>query len=128
MKPRTMPILAIVALIGLACDGPTEGELTLELVTPSNTDGAILFRVDVAESKSVTGITAVCSGCQVLSYSPSDAEFYGVVTGSLGAGSVARLSVSDINTPDAYTISILEIAGRDRRIRSDVGYGLSIVQ
>ncbi len=128
MKFRKTLALVSIGMLALACDGPTAGELTVDLVTPSSTDGAIFFKVEAAASKTVTSIAAACSDCGILTHTVSDSELYGVVTGQLGPGPLVTLTVSDVGSPDAYTLTILEIAGRDRRLRSSTGYELNFAR
>lgn len=128
MRFRLALTLWVIGLFGLACDGPTAGELTVELVTPSDSDGAILFKVTPATSKTVTSMVAACSACQVLTYSPDDTEFFGVVVGTLAPGPLVTMSVSDVGAVSAYTLEIIEIAGRDKQPRSRTGHELRIVR
>lgn len=126
MRLRILFALALLGLIGLACDGPTAGEITIDLVTPSSNDGAILFRVETSSSEDLGDVTAACSGCQAFSYRVSDTELYCVVTGSLTSGPLARIVVSDVGSKSAYAVAIVEISGLDHRLRSSVGYELRL--
>jgi hypothetical protein len=125
MKRLYFLLVALAGLVGAACDGPTAGEVTVELVTPSTTDGAILFKVEAPSSKDLGEVTAACSGCQAFYYRVSETELYGVVTGPLKSGPVARIAVSDVSVR-VYAVTIVEISGIDQRPRSDVGYELRL--
>ena len=126
MRLRTLVMISVLAMLVPACDGPTAGELSIDLVTPSNSDGAILFRVETPSSKDLGQVTPACSGCDAFSYKVSDSEIYVAVTGALTSGPLARIVVSDVALSGLYAVSIVEIAGRDRRLRSDVGYQLRL--
>ena len=126
MRLRTLLVLLLLGLMVPACDGPTAGELSIDLITPSNSDGAILFKVKTPSSKDLGDITAACSGCQAFSYRVSATELYGVVTGPLTSGPLARIAVSDVGVRSAYLLTIVEISGLDHRLRSDVGYELRL--
>lgn len=126
MRFRTFFALTLLGLLTLACDGPRAGEISIDLVTPNNGDGAILFKVKTPSSKDLGELTAVCSGCQAFSYKVNENELYGVVTGSLTSGPLARLAVSDVGVSSAYVVTIQEISGLDHRSRSDVGYELRL--
>jgi hypothetical protein len=126
MRLRSLMALTLLALVAPACDGPTAGEVSIDLVTPSSSDGAIQFKVRTPSSRDLGELTAVCSGCQAFSYRVSESELYGVVTGPLTSGPIARLAVSDLGVSSAYIVTILEISGLDHRLRSDVGYELRL--
>ena len=126
MKRVRLALAVLVGLVGVACDGPTAGEISLELVTPSTSDGAILFEVEAPSSKELGDVTAACSGCQAFFYTVSATKLYAVVTGPLTAGPLARVAVSDVGAISAYAVTIVEISGLDHRLRSDVGYELRL--
>jgi len=122
------------ALIGLlllavgltSCDGPTAGELSVELVTPSSNDAAILFKIAAQTSEDIAEVSAACGGCEVYTYRVSDDEIYCVVTGDLASGPLARIGVSHVGLGSAYTVEIIDVSGPDLRSRSTVGYELRL--
>ena len=124
MKQFTMFMLALLVFLGSACDGPTAGELSIDLVTPSSADGAILFKIRTPSPRELGEVTAVCSGCDAFTYRATASELFCAVTGPLQAGPLVRIAVSDVGMRSVYSVEILEIAGRDHRLRSDVGYEL----
>ena len=126
MRLRVLLTLTLLSFVASACDGPTAGEFSIDLVTPNNGDGAILFKVQVPSSKDLGDLTAACSGCQAFSYRVSDAELYCVVTGPLTSGPLARIAVSDVGVRSAYVVTIVEVSGLDRQPRSEVGYELRL--
>jgi hypothetical protein len=126
MRLRTFVTLALLGLVAPACDGPTAGELSIDLLTPSNSDGAILFKIETPSSKELGDVTATCSDCQAYAFRVNESELYCAVTGSLMSGPLVRIVVSDASVRSAYAVTILEIAGRDHRLRSAVGYDLQL--
>jgi hypothetical protein len=128
MRFRGLFVLVLLALVTPACDGPTAGELSIELATPSSGDGAILFRVRTPSPREFGEVSATCPGCQAFSYRVSDSDLYCVVTGSLTSGPLARILVSDPGARAAYLVEILEVSGLDRRIRPPAGYELRLSQ
>jgi hypothetical protein len=126
VKKLSFAAIFLIGLMGVACDGPTAGELSVELVTPSTTDGAILFKIKTPAAMDVGEATASCAQCQAFSYRISDTELYCVVTGDLSSGPLARIAVSNVGIRGAYELTILEVSGRDRRLRSNVGYELRL--
>lgn len=126
MKLRALVVFALLGLVATACDGPSAGELSIDLVTPNSGDGAILFKVKAPSSLDLGDVTAACSGCQAFFYRLSETELYGAVTGNLTSGPLARLAVSNVGVRSTYEVTILQISGIDRRLRSDVGYELRL--
>lgn len=126
MKKLSFALALIVGTVAAACDGPTAGEFSVDLVTPSATDGAILFRIETPSAMDVGDVTASCSGCRAFPYRISDTELYCVVTGNLTSGPLARIAVSNVGMRSVYEVAILEVSGRDRRLRSIVGYELRL--
>ena len=126
MRLSRFALVILMGLIGAACDGPTAGEISVDLFAPSATDGAILFKVETPSSRDVGDVTAACSGCQAFTYRISETELYSVVTGPLTSGPLARIAVSNVGVRSAYVVTIVEIAGRDHRLRSNVGYELRL--
>jgi len=126
VKKLSFVVILFVGLVGVACDGPTAGELSVDLVTPSTTDGAILFKIKAPAAMDVGEVTASCSQCQAFSCRISDTDLYCVVTGDLSSGPLARIAVSNVGIRGAYELTILEVSGRDRRLRSNDGYELRL--
>ncbi len=126
MKRFIWVLIVLVGLSGSACDGPTAGEIVVDLATPSTTDGAILFKIEVPSSMELGEVTAACSACQAFVYMRSEIELYVVVTGPLSSGPVVRIAVSDAGARSIYAVTLLEVAGLDHRLRSNVGYELRI--
>ena len=125
MRPRFLAVL--LGLVVAACSsGPEPGELTFELTTPNSDDGAIQFRLTATLPNTLTGVSAGCAGCTVFSEATSETEILGVVTGQIRAGRLVRVSVSDVQTPEAYRASVVAVASRDFGLRSAPRYRLSL--
>ena len=105
--------------------GPVAGELTFNLTTPHVDDGAVRFTVTATGSNSLTSVSAACASCQLFWRSASDTEYRGVVTGTLGAGPLVRVGVSDTGSPGDYSIQVNAAASTTFVIRSTGGYGLA---
>lgn len=130
MSPRLwmLALLFALAVSAGSCSGPVAGDLTISLVTPNSDDGAIVVRVTASESKEVTSVTVVCSGCKIFKEQPSATELRAVVTGNLVAGPLVRVGVSDTKAPDAYSVQVQQVASRTYQVRSTSGYSLTIGQ
>jgi len=122
-----LPLILLASAWMLACDsGPTPGDLTVSLETPGLNDGAILFQVEAAPGEAITGITALCDGCKVFTYSESDASVYAAVTGRLSSGPLVTVSVTDVGAAELLTFTVLQTAGLDRSTRPTTGYLLFV--
>jgi hypothetical protein len=131
VKPRLGRLAWIAALAlaaGSCSSGPVAGDLTMSLSTPNSDDGAIVVRVTGSTSKEITRAAAACSGCRIFLEQPSATELRAVVTGSLVAGPLLTLSVSDTKSPGAYTTQVQQVASRTFQVRSTSGYSLTIGQ
>lgn len=112
-------VLASALLFSSACDsGPQAGELEISLVSPDADDGAIMFEIRALESYSIEGLDAACTGCQAFVYQETEMRLRAIVIGSFGTGPVARLSVSDVRSPEGYVLTVLDAAGPDLQLRS----------
>ena len=126
MRTRVFLALSLLVVALTACEGPTAGELSVELITPSTNDGAILFKLRTPSPREFGSISATCTDCQAFAYQVSASEIYCVVTGELSSGPLARIVVSDVNPRSVYEARVLEVSGVDRRLRSNVGYELRL--
>ncbi len=124
MRPRLLAVLLGLMVLAAACSsGPEPGDLTFELTTPNSDDGAIQFRLTATLPNTLTGVSA---GCTVFSEATSETEILGVVTGQIRAGRLVRVSVSDVQTPEAYRARVVAVASRDFGLRSAPRYRLSL--
>ena len=126
MRYLTLVVFVLLALAMPACDGPSAGEISIDLVTPNTSDGAILFKLLTPSSGEFGDVVAACPGCRVFSHRITESEVYCVVTGSLTSGPLVRVVVSNVGARGIYEMTILEVSGVDRRLRSDVGYDLKL--
>ena len=122
----SLSLLAGAALTLGSCSGPVAGDLTVSLVTPNSDDGAVLVKVTASESKEVTGASVACSGCQIFLEQPSATELRAVITGTVAAGPLLRVSVTDTKSPSSYTVQIQQVASRTYQLRSTGGYSLTV--
>lgn len=119
-------LLAFLAFWANACDGPTAGEISVELVTPNVGDGAIFFKIETPSSNSLGDVTAACPECRAFVYQTNDAEVYCVITGPLTSGPLVRLSVADVSFRTAYAVTVVAVAGSDHELRSSEEYDLRL--
>lgn len=128
---RALGVAAALAALALplvlaTCSGPVAGDLTISLVTPNSDDGAIVVKVTASPSLEITGATAACTGCRIFAERPSATELRAVVTGSVVAGALLRVSVSDTRPSGAYAVQVVQVASRTYQLRSAGGYSLTI--
>lgn len=122
-----MTTLAVAALIaGCSDSGPTAGLLTFSLTTPNGDDGAVAFTLHATAPATITGAEAACTGCRVFSRVVSETEIRGIVTGTIGAGPLVRVTASDLRTPTDYTATVQQVATRTYGIRGTGGYSLTV--
>jgi hypothetical protein len=133
MTPRRLMLVGGCALLlGAGCKPTTEppaavaGELTVNLTTPNTDDGALLVKVTGSGANIITGVTAACSGCKLFWSRINDTEYRGVITGTINAGAVARVAVSDVNSKASYSAQLLDVASRTYVKRATTGYSLSL--
>jgi hypothetical protein len=126
---RRHAVAAVAALFLMACGGATPtgpdtpkpqpvgataGVLTLELTTPNTNDGAVQFAVsgpaiDSVRAVGYDGLTSELAGqAQV------------IVTGAVGAGTVARVYVHDIAKATEYRAWVVAAAVRSNYQLQDV--------
>lgn len=122
----SLALLAGAALTLGSCSGPVAGDLTVSLVTPNSDDGAVLVKVTASDSKELTGASVACSGCQIFMERPSTTEIRAVITGTVVAGPMLRVSVTDTKSPSSYTVQITQVASRTYQPRSTSGYSLTV--
>jgi hypothetical protein len=124
-----------LAALGLALalssckDGPAAGELAVELATPNADDGAIMFTAtaSAASEATITGATAGCSGCKIFVVKVNDTQYKGVLTGTIAAGTIFRVGVSDTKKPANYSVVINAVSNRTFVLRSSLtGYSVTL--
>jgi hypothetical protein len=125
MKPlRVLAVLALAAGV-LTCGGdPPGGDVVFELVTPNQDDGAVQFTVRAVEPATVSGVTALCTGCEVFSQVLSDIEIRGVLVGNVVAGPALGVTVSDRGA-QGYSALVVAAASRTYALRDADGYALT---
>lgn len=116
----------VAALVIGSCDGgPSAGDIVFDLATPNQNDGAVLFRITSVAPATIAGVAAECAGCQVFSVAVSDTEVRGVVLGTVVAGPVLRVTVSD-RKDAGYAATVTAVSDRQYDLRSVVGYRLAL--
>ena len=128
MRNRYLAALTLgLALLGQSCkEGPKAGEFSVDLTTPNSDDGAIQFTAVAAASLSITGATASCAGCKVFIVKVNASQYKGVVTGTIGAGTIFRLGVSDTKKPSNYSVVINAVSSRTFVLRTASGYSATL--
>jgi hypothetical protein len=120
MRRATIALVA-VAVVGSACGkksdpaGPVSGDLVVSYNGPSDTDGALLLSV----SGAVTAVKAV-GGYQVASAPAGPTLTRVVVTGTLAAGDLFKITVPDVSLASTYSIHIDAAADRATFALTDV--------
>ncbi|HXV85436.1 MAG TPA: hypothetical protein VD793_02000, partial [Gemmatimonadales bacterium] len=105
---------------------PAPGTFTVNLTTPNSDDGALLVRITGTGGETVTDVVTTCSGCKLFKAVVSGTEVRGVITGTISAGAVATVTVSDTNKKGSYSVTILDVASRTYVKRALTGYGLAL--
>ena len=102
----------------------TAGALTVSLATPNTDDGALLLEV---KGPSIRGVTTKSAALQVYADTMSTTTVRTVVAGNLSSGGLFTFQVPDVNAAGSYTVTIVDIADRQNRLRSGAnGYVLTI--
>ena len=125
-----LAVLVLVQVLGvLACGddgtGPRAGTLAIRLGTPhAGADGAILFTV--AGPVAPAGASAP-TGLRVF-YDSLGATTTFAVTGTLPAGTIARIQVEDVGRAGEYAAVIQQVAAADYTMRQLAGYTLTVAR
>ena len=117
-------LLAAGAALGSCDSGPKAGEIVAEIVTPVVELGAASFRARALEPYTIDTVTAACTGCMAYMTRVTDREVRGIVTGRFGAGPLLRVTVSDRDVRDPYSVELLELAAPDYSLPSVAGSSL----
>lgn len=126
MRLRTLVATALLAAVVGSCDsGPVAGDVQFDLTTPRSDDGAIAFDVFATSPQTLAGVTALCGGCRAFVATVADTEIRGIVTGSITAGPVFSVTVSDTRKPSDYTAEVLDVSTRAFLTHSLIGYTLA---
>ena len=122
----TLAGLAMV-LLGTACkEGPTAGELKVNLTTPFNDDGAIQFTATANAPETITSVSGACNNCKLFLVKVNDGLYKGVLTGQIGAGTVFRVGVSNTKLTGSYSVTINSVASRTYQLRGSTGYSVTL--
>jgi hypothetical protein len=125
---KRLAVAVGLAVLGLSCkDGPSAGELAVDLTTPNSDDGAIQFVANGSNGATISALSQACSGCKLFIVKVSDTQYKGVITGNLSAGTLFRASLSDAKHPANYSVSIIAVSNRTFGMRAALsGYSLAL--
>jgi hypothetical protein len=124
MSARVTLGLILAALATGSCDGgPSAGDVVFNLTTPNQDDGAVQFRITSVAPATIAGVTAECAGCQVFTETVNETEVRGVLLGSVVAGGVLRVTVSDRRAA-GYAAAVVAVSNRQYAVRPAAGYTL----
>jgi hypothetical protein len=113
-----LTVLTVAVALTLSCDGGSQaGELAIDLVSPDVDDRAISLEVRAQDPYTIQGLSAACAGCQAFVYQEDETGLRAILIGTFGVGPVARVSVSNVNSPSGYTLTLLDAAGADFELR-----------
>ena len=128
MKRLTILLLSAgLVLTAASCkEGPQAGDLTATLVTPNSDDGAIQFSATANSPTTITGVSGACSNCKLFIVKVSDNLYKGVVTGTIAAGTIFKVSVSDTRTPSSYSVTVDAASSQSYVLRSGAGYSVTV--
>lgn len=122
---RLLAIVALAVVAGSCNSGPVAGDVPFDLTTPRSDDGAIAFDVLATAPQTLASVTALCAGCRAFVVAVADTELRGIVTGSIAAGPVFSVTVSDTRKPSDYTAKVLDVSTRAFQTHSVSGYALA---
>jgi hypothetical protein len=128
MRPlRVLAVLTLAAGVFTCGGDPPGGEVVFDLATPNQDDGAVQFTVRAVEPATLSGVTALCTGCEVFFQVVSDTEIRGVLVGDVVAGPALSVTVSDRGA-QSYSATIAAAASRTYALRDAGGYALTPTQ
>jgi hypothetical protein len=120
----TAAVLAAGMALGSCDSGPKAGEIVAEIVTPVVELGAASFSARALEPYTIDTVAAACTGCSAYMTRVTEREVRGIVTGRFGAGPLLRVTVSDRDVRDPYSVQLLELAAPDYSLPSVAGSSL----
>jgi hypothetical protein len=128
MRIARLGLILCASLGLLSCfggsTGPAEGLLTLELHSPNDDDGAVLF--------TLTGgpVEAIESQGNSVYYTVIDAATIRVlIAGDLGSGALARVRIADRDQAAQYAGVVEQVAQRSSYTQRDpAGYRLTVMR
>lgn len=123
-------VAALWAAVALgACDGgPEAGDVVFDLVAPAAQTGALTFYLSADAPLAIEAVSPACAACRVFVTAVSDQDVRGVVTGPVAPGPLLRVTVSDVQRPEAYAGRVSHVAGVDFRLLSVAGYALRVAR
>jgi hypothetical protein len=116
----------MILVAGSCQEGPTAGDLVVNLVSPNSDDGAVKFTLTGPPSAGITALTAACGNCRLFSARRGDAEYQGVIIGDLTAGALLRMTVADVKKAGNYVGRVDEVSSRTSELRTASAYSLTV--
>ena len=121
-------VVAVGVVLAAGCgdgtDPPQPGLATVSLTTPNSDDGAVLVRVT---GQGLSSAQASSSSYLVYWRLVSETELHVAVFGSVSAGPMFTVQVSDVRQLSAYTGTVEQVADRNDALRSSLsGYGVTV--
>jgi hypothetical protein len=127
VKIRLLLGISLVVLAMSCKEGPTAGDLAVDLTTPNSDDGAIQFVATGTNGATISALSQGCSGCKLFVVKVSDTQYKGVITGNLSAGTLFRVSVSDAKHVSNYSVLIVGVSSRTFGMRTSLsGYSVTL--
>lgn len=120
--------LALASVLSCAKSqtGPVAGTLTVTLASPSansGNDGAILLTVT---GPAAPGGASAASGLRLFAPATFGTTNHFVLTGTIGAGPILTLNVTDVGQAASYTATIQQVAALTFQLRALGGYSLKV--
>jgi len=135
--PRWVPGIAIASLAAVlvaSCDSPSApappepGTLEVRFTTPHADDRAVLLRVRLPAGTVVSQFAVEAPGAEGYHRVSGD-TLRVAVFGDLTSGTLVRFHVPDRRAVAGIQAAILEVAGADHALRSDLaGYALTVAR
>jgi len=120
--------VSLAVLTGSCSEAPTAGDLIVNLTTPNSDDGAIMFNATATASQTITGVLSPCNNCKLFLVKVSDTQYKGVLTGTIAAGTLFRVGVSDTKSPTDYSVQILAVSSRTLVLRNAGAYSVTLTK
>lgn len=126
MKTMLRVTLALALAVTAACDAtqpdvPRPGDLTLELFS-TQTDGGLTIAINAPQNVTIERVEAVSPDHTVF-HRGIDGNRRVAIIGTIAAGPLLRIAVSDARKPESFSVRIEQIATTTNALRESVaGY------
>jgi hypothetical protein len=102
---------------------PTAATLVVQLATPAQDDGAVLFTISGGPVDSVESL-----GYPLYTARIDDHTTRVIVVGKLAPGAVARVHIGDDRRLSRYSAAVNQVAARTYAQRDMAGYEITLIQ